>query len=162
MSLKQDQAVETFKSGCNCAQAVLTSFSDILKMDKTELMAVSAGFGGGMGKLQETCGAATGAYMVFSIHRSHSAPDNQYAKDESALMIRRFSKRFSEIEGATNCKKLIGVDLNTEEGQQEASEKDLFNKVCGKCVSTAVGDRRGNGGREVERREERVRTSSRP
>jgi C_GCAxxG_C_C family probable redox protein len=139
MSKKQDQAVETFNSGCNCAQAVLTSFTEVLKMDKDQLMAVSAGFGGGMGKLQETCGAATGAYMVFSIYRSHTTADNQHAKDESALMIRRFSKRFSEIEGATNCKKLIGVDLNTEEGQQEAIEKNLYDKVCGKCVSTAVG-----------------------
>jgi C_GCAxxG_C_C family probable redox protein len=139
MSDKKKIAVETFNSGCNCAQAVLTSFSDILKMDKESLMAVSAGFGGGMGKLQDTCGAATGAYMVFSIYRSHTTSDNQHAKDESALMIRKFSKRFMEIEGSTNCKKLIGVDLNTEEGQQEAAEKDLFNKVCGKCVSTAVG-----------------------
>lgn len=139
MSKKQDIAVETFNSGCNCAQAVLTSFSDLLKMDKDQLMAVSAGFGGGMGMLQDTCGAATGAYMVFSIYRSQGAKDNKFAKDESALMIRRFSKQFTEIEGTTNCKKLIGVDLNTEEGMKEATEKDLFNKVCSKCVSTAVG-----------------------
>lgn len=108
-------------------------------IDKGQLMAVSAGFGGGMGKLQETCGAATGAYMVFSIYCSKTSEDNSHAKDESALMIRRFSKQFSELEGTTNCKKLIGVDLNSEQGQQEAIEKDLYNKVCGKCVSTAVG-----------------------
>ena len=139
MSEKQKLAAEVFNSGCNCAQAVLTSFSDLLKMDKDQLMAVSAGFGGGMGKLQDTCGAATGAYMVFSIYTSHRTQDNIQAKDESALMIRRFSKRFAEIEGSTNCKKLIGVNLNTEEGQQEAREKDLFNKICGRCVSTSVG-----------------------
>jgi len=113
MSEKQSKAVETFNSGCNCAQSVLTSFSDKLEMNREQLMAVSAGFGAGMGRLQETCGAAT--------------------------MIRKFTKRFIEIEGTTNCRALIDCDLNTEEGQQHAHEEGVFEKVCAKCVSTAVG-----------------------
>ncbi|MFC2129670.1 C-GCAxxG-C-C family protein [Bacteroidota bacterium] len=138
MSKKQDEAVETFKSGFNCAQSVLSTFSDLLESNPEQLRSVSVGFGGGMGKLQETCGAATGAYMLFSIYCSNKTADNEEAKAASALMIRKFSQKFNQIEGSTNCKTLIGVDLQTEEGMKEATDKGLFDKVCGKCVGTAV------------------------
>ena len=104
MSEKQSKALETFNSGCNCAQSVLTSFSEKLEMNSEQLMAVSAGFGAGMGRLQETCGAATGAYMVFSIYTSKNAEDNDEAKDGAATMIRKFTKRFIEIVKAYLCK----------------------------------------------------------
>ncbi len=139
MSKKQDMAVETFSSGFNCAQSVLSTFSNLLEMEPDQLKSVSAGFGGGMGKLQETCGAATGAYMLFSIYCSNQTADNDEAKAASALMIRKFSQKFVRIEGSTNCKTLIGVDLQTEEGMKEAKDKGLFDNICGRCVRTAVG-----------------------
>lgn len=139
MSKKQDMAVETFRSGFNCAQSVLSTFSDFLEMDQEQLKSVSVGFGGGMGMQMETCGAVTGAYMVFSIYASKKTDDNAVAKAESAQLIRDFSKRFADIEGSTSCKTLMGVDLLTEEGMQEAKDKGLFDKVCAKCVGTAAG-----------------------
>ncbi len=54
-------AVQLFQSGLNCAQRVLISFSEKLNFDKKLATAISLGFGGGMGRLQETCGAVTGA-----------------------------------------------------------------------------------------------------
>lgn len=139
MTKKQEQAVATFQSGYNCAQSVLSTFSDVLNVEPEQLKAVTVGFGGGMGMQQETCGAVTGAYMAFSIYASNKTDDNAVAKAESASMIRDFSKRFIRIEGSTSCKELMGVDLSNEEGMQEARDKDLFVKVCAKCVGTATG-----------------------
>ena len=75
MTTRTEKAAETFNTGCNCAQAVLSSFDDILNKEKDELLAVSSGFGGGMGKLQNTCGAVTGAFMVFSLYASNHSKD---------------------------------------------------------------------------------------
>ncbi len=136
---KQIEAENAFNSGCNCAQAVITTFSDLLETDTKQLKAVSSGFGGGMGMQQETCGAVTGAYMVISLYSSMGGVENQIAKDQSAKMIRKFTKRFVDIQETTNCRKLMGVDLNTEEGKKYASEKNLFNSICSNCVITSVG-----------------------
>ena len=64
----EEKAIRSFKSGLNCAQAVLTSYSDELKFDNNMALSVACGFGGGMGRLQETCGAVTGSFMVLGIH----------------------------------------------------------------------------------------------
>ncbi len=45
----------------------LTVFADDLKFSKELAQKLAAGFGGGMGKQQETCGAVTGAIMVSGI-----------------------------------------------------------------------------------------------
>ena len=58
---RSDQASELFLSGYNCAQSVVLSFADDLKFSKELGQMMAAGFGGGMGKQQETCGAVTGA-----------------------------------------------------------------------------------------------------
>lgn len=57
------KAIESFRSGLNCAQAVVTAYADELNFDNNLALSVSCGFGGGMGRLQETCGAVTGYQM---------------------------------------------------------------------------------------------------
>jgi len=61
---KEDIAKSTFNNGYNCAQSVLTPFANQMGIDVSSTMKLASGFGAGMGRLQETCGAVTGAYMV--------------------------------------------------------------------------------------------------
>ncbi|MCL2797413.1 MAG: C-GCAxxG-C-C family protein, partial [Firmicutes bacterium] len=58
---KASKAVELFNSGCNCAQAVFSVYCDELEIDKETALKIAHGFGAGMGRLQEVCGAVTGA-----------------------------------------------------------------------------------------------------
>jgi C_GCAxxG_C_C family probable redox protein len=139
MTTRKELASTSFKSGYNCSQAVLTSFSDFLNKDPKELLAVAAGFGGGMGKLQNTCGAVTGAFMVFSIYASSKTDDNGEAKALAESLVQEFDSKFKELKVSTSCREIIGIDMHTEEGQKEAAEKDLFGTVCVDAVETAVG-----------------------
>jgi C_GCAxxG_C_C family probable redox protein len=91
-----------------------------------------------MGRLQETCGAATGAFMVLGIFSSLKYVDNDSRKDHTYAMIQEFNKRFVAIHKTNNCGLLLGVDLKTEEGRQEMKDKNLSEMVCAKCVSDAV------------------------
>jgi C_GCAxxG_C_C family probable redox protein len=68
MATKNSNAINRFRSGLNCSQAVLTAFSDDLSFDDDLALCISCGFGSGMGRLQETCGAVTGAFMVMGMH----------------------------------------------------------------------------------------------
>ena len=70
MNTTKDKAIQSFQSGMNCAQAVVTAYADRLKFDPDLAAGLSCGFGGGMGRLQQTCGALTGAFMVLGIHNS--------------------------------------------------------------------------------------------
>jgi hypothetical protein len=51
MSQTEENAITLFSSGLNCAQAVLTAYTDKLDIDKSLAINISCGFGGGMGRL---------------------------------------------------------------------------------------------------------------
>lgn len=138
MTQKQQQAVNTFKANFNCAQSVLTTFSDDFGLDKDTALSLTSGFGGGMGMLQKTCGAVSGAYMVISLSKSKKFHDNSDRKKLSAEMIQDFYEEFVKINGTTNCGKLMDCDLKTEEGFKYATDNNLFETVCGKCVADSV------------------------
>lgn len=131
-------AKEKFSAGYNCAQSVLTSFDDLIGEDETDLKRIAAGFGGGMGKLQLTCGAATGSFMVFSLYASIHKDNDEEAKDLAGAMIRAFEKLYVAKTGSLTCRKILGVDMNTEKGMRIAHEKDLFGTVCVDAVVSAV------------------------
>jgi len=134
----EEQAIKTFRSGFNCAQAVLTAYSEKLGFDNKLALSVSCGFGGGMGRLQETCGAVTGAFMVLGIYNSGKYTENKDRKEKSYAMVREFNQKFTSIYETTSCKELLGCDLNTSEGQQFAKEHNVHETICERCISDAV------------------------
>ena len=138
MELKEDKAIAYFKSGLNCAQAVLTAYSDDLNFDSNLALSVSCGFGGGMGRLQETCGAVTGSFMVLGIYNSKKYTDNQDKKEETYSMIQKFNDKFTSIHGSTDCKSLLKCDLKTEEGRRYVKENNLNEIICEKCISDSI------------------------
>ncbi|HPP50955.1 MAG TPA: C-GCAxxG-C-C family protein, partial [Spirochaetota bacterium] len=63
--MKRSQvAIAKFTKDYNCAQSVLFSFCDYLNCDKDVALKISCGFGAGMGRKEEVCGAVTGGIMV--------------------------------------------------------------------------------------------------
>jgi len=134
----EEKAIRTFRSGLNCAQAVITAYSEEMKFDNNLALSVSVGFGGGMGRLQKTCGAVTGSFMVLGIHNCKKLSDNKDRKEATYTMIQKFSQEFKLINGTTDCLELLKCDLKTEEGNLFAKENNLFGTVCEKCISDSV------------------------
>jgi len=138
MTRKQEIALEAFRTGFNCAQSVISVFVDQLGYNYEQAMQTASGFGRGMGKLQATCGAATGAFMVIGLYTSGRYPDISVQKVKNNEIIQAFNKQFMEQMGARKCIDILGVDLSTREGQLKFEEDQLKSKVCEKCVATAV------------------------
>jgi C_GCAxxG_C_C family probable redox protein len=134
----EEKAIETFRSGLNCSQAVFTAFSEKFNYDNDLALSISCGFGGGMGRLQETCGAVTGSFMVLGVHICKRHPDNKTRKEETYKLVQEFSRQFKKSNGSTDCSDLLQIDLKTEEGNRIAREKNLFGTVCEKCISDSV------------------------
>ena len=58
------KAVELFRSGYNCSQSVVAAFADMYGFTQEQALRMSASFGGGIGRMRETCGAACGMFLV--------------------------------------------------------------------------------------------------
>jgi C_GCAxxG_C_C family probable redox protein len=138
MKSKTENAVELFRSGMNCAQSVVMTFSDKLDFDREIAARISCGFGGGMGRLQETCGAVTGSFMVLGTNSCRNHSDNSDRKEAAYSDIQKFSEKFISIYGTMNCKELLNANLRTAEGQQQVKENNLQEVVCEKCIADAI------------------------
>jgi|WetSurMetagenome_2_1015567.scaffolds.fasta_scaffold06103_3 C_GCAxxG_C_C family probable redox protein len=131
---KKEKALEYFHSGYNCAQSVFLPFAG----ENESNTLISSGFGGGIARLQKTCGAVTGAVMVLGLrYGSKGCPDEE-SKKIVYNHIRDFTNEFIETHGSDQCLCLLGTNMNTEEGKQKIKEMDLHKNVCEKCIETAI------------------------
>ena len=88
-----------------------------------------------MGRLQDTCGAVTGAFLVIGLKHGKYAKDDEAAKEKTYAMVRDFSQRFEERNNTTNCRELLGVDLISGD-KQVAAER--VKAICPKMVQDAA------------------------
>jgi len=135
---RSQKALDYYSKGFNCSQSVIASFADILNIDEEIALRMASGFGGGMGRMQETCGAVTGAFMVIGFLRGKYKDGDYEAKELTDKLIQEFSNRFAKKHGSVNCKSLIKFDLNTKEGRKEAENTQVFQKKCTYFVKFAV------------------------
>ena len=61
-----EKARALFREGYNCSQAVVGAFSEELGMDPALAMRLVSGFGGGMGRMREVCGAVSGIPVSYT------------------------------------------------------------------------------------------------
>ncbi len=108
---KADLAQQYFKEGYNCSQAVFGAFCDLFDMDKDTAMIYSSGFGGGMGRMREVCGAVSGMVMVISILYGSADPK---AKSDVYKRVQEVSNKFKEQNGSIVCKELLGLTKKSE------------------------------------------------
>jgi C_GCAxxG_C_C family probable redox protein len=136
---RSEQAIAKFADGFNCAQSVLFSFCDDLGLDKEKALKIACGFGAGMGRKEEVCGAVTGGIMVIGAKYGRGENDERKATEIAYAKVRELMDKFSQIHGTYLCRKLLnGCELTTEEGQKIFKENDYLNKVCKPCVKSVV------------------------
>ncbi len=133
-----EKAIHSFYNGMNCAQSVLTAYADHLKFDPDLALSVSAGFGGGMGKMQKTCGAVTGSFMVLGISNTKRYVENIDARNATNEMIQKFTADFTALHGSLDCKALLNCDFTTDEGGQRFIDEDMKKNICSKCISNSI------------------------
>ena len=103
MESRIQEAVER-KKRCNCAQAVACTYCDLVGIDEETMMRLTSGFGMGMGNMEGTCGALTGACVVLGARIA----DRNRSREAMGRMMAKFQQRNS----ATLCKDLKGRDTH--------------------------------------------------
>ena len=135
MSERGDKAKEYFKSGYNCAQAVIAAFADKTGLDEETAKKISAGFGGGIGRLREVCGTFSGAVMALGLIRSDKV-------DKATLYaeIQDLSEKFRQDNGSIICRDLLGMRKNEKSAPvpSERTERYYKSRPCADLVKYAV------------------------
>ncbi len=126
-----------FNNEYNCAQSVIMAFPELLEVNQESIIKQAVGFGGGMGRLQEVCGAITGGIMVIGLHRGSGIPQKEN-KELVYKEVQELGNRFRVNWGTIKCSDLLGVNLRTDEGQELHTSLLQKEKICHKCVANAV------------------------
>lgn len=120
MSVHGDQAYAAFLRGYNCSQSVVMAFAPEMGLSEEQAVKMSAGFGGGFGRMREVCGAFSG--MVFVLGALYGSAD---PKEKTALYteVQALAARYKLENGGNSiiCKELLG--LQKPEGSPVASPR---------------------------------------
>lgn len=131
---RKNKAIKYFRGDNNCAQSVLIAFSDITGLNDSTAVKVASGFGGGIGKTQEICGALSGAVMVIG-YKYYDVKNPSESKNFINNKIQTLLKEFESIYGSIKCRDLTGLDFSTEEGNKKKHEDNISEVKCEKYIA---------------------------
>ncbi|MGN9136274.1 C-GCAxxG-C-C family protein [Clostridium sp. HCP1S3_B4] len=112
MEERIEKALENHSKGYNCAQAVACAFCDLVSMDENTLFKITEGFGAGMGGMQCTCGAISGAIALAGLKESSGDTDNPTTKGKTYKLSKEIVEEFREKNSSVICRELKGIDTN--------------------------------------------------
>ena len=137
---EKERAIELFKEGYNCSQSVFVAFCHRFGLDEETAKKISAGLGGGVGRMREVCGAVSGAAMVIgSICAGVDGKDND-SKQKNYELVREFADRFKEKNDSIICRELLGLDIKMEKSAEpEKRTAEYYKKrPCVELVADAA------------------------
>ena len=105
-----EKARRLFKEGgYNCCQAVVLAYNDVFGLEDELAASLSSGFGGGMGRMREVCGAVSGMVMLAGLIRPASDPSVKNWRTANYALVQEMAGEFKEINGSIVCKELLGL-----------------------------------------------------
>ncbi len=110
MKSRVEDTLKLHDKGYNCAQAVACTYCDLVDIDKTTMFRMTEGLGLGMGGMEGTCGALTGACVIAGALKSGADTEKPITKGQTYKYSRELVAKFNERNKATKCRDLKGVD----------------------------------------------------
>jgi C_GCAxxG_C_C family probable redox protein len=127
--MDESKAVKKFKEGYNCAQSVLYNYANRLGISYDMALKMGTGFGAGMGRRQEVCGAISGGILVLNMIYGRGETDNKEKQEYVYQKVRDLTDRFEKESGTIICKNLLdGCILTSEEGQKRFRDEKMIDK----------------------------------
>jgi C_GCAxxG_C_C family probable redox protein len=134
-----EKAMDLFKQGYNCSQAVFLAFQDEYSIDFNTALKLSSSFGGGMGRLREVCGAVSGMFMVAWILYGYTDPKAQSEKSEHYKRIQNLAAKFEEQNHSIICRVLLGLEEGRDNPVPELRTAEYYKKrPCVELVGMAA------------------------
>jgi C_GCAxxG_C_C family probable redox protein len=135
---KSEDAVASFKSGFTCSSAVFSAFSDKMGLDSETAKKIACGFGAGISKTGNICGAVSGAIMVIGLKYGKTKMGDNAATENTRALTRQFIQEFAANNGSVNCTELLGYNLSKVDEYEAAGRENLFKTKCPEYVRDAA------------------------
>ena len=130
---EKKRAIELFKEGYNCSQSVFVAFSHRFGIDEETAKKISAGLGGGLGRMREVCGAVSGSAMLVGLKNPEMSKAEVYEK------VREIIDEFKKTNHSIVCKELLGLSKPENSSVPEERTKEYYQKrPCVKIVEDAA------------------------
>ena len=110
MKTRVEETIGRHDKGYNCAQAVACTYCDLVGVDEETMFKMTEALGLGMGGMEGTCGAITGACVLTGMKNSTGNLEKPNSKGASYKLSRQIVEEFKNQNGATQCRELKGVD----------------------------------------------------
>lgn len=145
-----DRAVALFMDGYNCSQAVFCALADLYDVPEELALRLSASFGGGIGRMRLTCGAASGMFLLAGFERGQVQPHDPEQKLANYALVQDLAERFKAEHGSMTCSELLAmrkeqlhageapVDNSTNPKPADRNEAYFHQRPCLKMITSAV------------------------
>ena len=134
------RAVAFFKDGYNCAQSVTAAFADLYGSTEEQAFKMAASFGGGIGRMRQTCGAACGMFLLAGLESGATDGADRSGKSRNYAIVQELARRFEHESGSLICAELLGLKPKTPiVSEAEARTSEYYAKrPCARMVETAA------------------------
>ena len=131
------RAVAYFKEGYNCSQSVVAAFADLYGFTHEQALHISASFGGGIGRMRLTCGAACGMFQLAGLE---VAAKDRETKSRNYAIVQELAARFKAENGSITCGELLGLKRDAPVSNQAEARTAAYyaKRPCPKMVESAA------------------------
>ena len=134
------RAVELFKSGFNCSQSVVAAFAPFYGYTQEQALRMSASFGGGIGRMRQTCGAACGLFLVAGLETGSTDPNDREGKAANYALVQQLGEQVKVANGSLICADLLGLNKTaaTPPTPEARTEQYYAKRPCSQIVEEAA------------------------
>ncbi|MCB9018616.1 MAG: C-GCAxxG-C-C family protein [Paludibacteraceae bacterium] len=135
-----EKAVELFKSGYNCSQSVVAAFADMYGFSQEQALRIASSFGGGIGRMRETCGAACGMFILAGLETGSVDAKDREGKSRNYRIVQELAAEFKAENGSIRCADLLGLNKDSKISHEAERRTDAYyaKRPCVKMVEVAA------------------------
>lgn len=144
-----ERAKALFKQGFNCSQSVFAACADLYGIEEEAFaLRLSASFGGGIGRMRQTCGAACGMFMLAGLEEGCTTPGDAEGKKANYTLVQALAEKFKQENGSLICAELLSGVRSQEQGTRAnnftdptpapRTEEYYKKRPCVEMVASAV------------------------
>ncbi len=136
------RAVELFMEGYGCCQSVFCAFADLYGLDGDMALRLSAGFGGGVGRMRMMCGACSALVLLAGLERGQTRGEDREGKAACYQLTRELLEAFRQQNGSIICAELLqmnGVKAETDTSKPAERNAEYYRvRPCARKVESAA------------------------
>lgn len=124
-----EQAVDNFMQGYNCSQSVVAAFADLYGFTREQALRMSASFGGGIGRMRQTCGAACGMFMLAGLDCGATEGSDRAGKSHNYAVVQQLAEKFKSQTGSIICAELLGLKKPEASSEAEVRTMQYYKNI---------------------------------